>query len=55
MDRKKKIEIINKCIEFVWEVDNDKPVGEFFSNFHNENSNLLKDLRKLKRSIKYNI
>jgi hypothetical protein len=53
MDKKEKIEIISRCIEFVWDVDNDKPEGEFFANFHNENVYLLKDLRRLKRSIKW--
>lgn len=43
--------IVDECVSYIKEIDKDKPVGEFFNNFHNENNALLNKLYKLKKYI----
>ena len=54
MNKKEVNSIINESIQFIRDVDNDKPNGEHFDVFHNENRNLIKKLKRLKIHIKYN-
>lgn len=52
LDSEGAVAIVNECISFIDEVDRDKPSGEFFDNFHNENVALLQKLYKLKKYVK---
>jgi hypothetical protein len=55
MNIKEQKAIINKAIGYILDIDGDVPQGEFFADFHTENTKLIKDLRRLRKSLNNNM
>ena len=52
MHKAEGIKIIDKTIEFIRLEDSDKPYREHFSQYHLENSEMIKDLKKLRKYVR---